>query len=153
MYDRILALILLFVATFIPVELVTFVVRPEVQLVAGTLIVLYLVLQDAIAGFIAGVALLVLYFRVYAAKLGITVQQALGLDRVSNMWKSMTDSSSSAYITPEHLHSAQNNVVDPANYAAEMKGIRGVYGEEVYGAQGIDKTMPGFSPVLGEDVN
>jgi hypothetical protein len=26
----------------------------------------------------------------------------------------------------------------------EMKGIEGVYGEPVYGAQGLDKKMPGY---------
>lgn len=150
MYDRIIALALLFVATFLPIDMVSFVVRPEIQLLLGTLIVIYIVLKDPIAGFIAGTALLVTYFRVYAEKLGITFQQAIGINKLTSSLFSSSDSM--PYITPEHLRSAQNNIVDPSNYEAEMKGVRGVYGEDVYGAQGIDKSMPGFSPALGEDV-
>lgn len=153
MYDRIIGLILLLVATFVPVEMVSFIVRPDVQLIAGTIIVLYLVLKDAIAGFIAGIALLIVYFRVYAEKLGISFQDAIGMDKLGSIWGSNpSELSSMPYITPQHLESAQSNVVDPANLGAEMKGIRGVYGEEVYGAQGLDKEMPGFSSALGEEV-
>lgn len=154
MYDRIIGLILLLVATFVPVEMVSFIVRPDVQLIAGTIIVLYLVLKDAIAGFIAGIALLIVYFRVYAEKLGISFQDAIGMDKLGSIWGSNSSepSSSMPYITPQHLESAQSNVVDPASLGAEMKGVLGVYGEEVYGAQGMDKEMPGFSSALGEEV-
>lgn len=147
MYDRILALILLLVATFVPVEMAGFMVRAEAQLILGTVVVLYLVLKDAIAGLIAGVALLLLYFRVYGNKLGLTFQDLIDKNQVSKLWSSPN---SSPYVTPAHLLSAQNNVVDQANYEAEMKGVRGVYGEDVYGAQGIDKGMPGFTPAYGE---
>jgi hypothetical protein len=156
MYDRILALILLFVATFVPTEMVGFMVRPEIQLLLGTVVVLYLVLKDAIAGLIAGLALLIVYFRVYADMMGVSFQEVIGLNSPSlqSLW-SMTPFSSKEvpYITPENLLSAQNNVVNTSNYEAEMKGVRGVYGEDVYGAQGMDKTMPGYSAVLGEDVS
>lgn len=156
MYDRILALILLFVATFVPTEMVGFMVRPEIQLLLGTVVVLYLVLKDAIAGLIAGFALLIVYFRVYADMMGVSFQEVIGLNSPSlqSLW-SMTPFSSKEvpYITPENLLSAQNNVVNTSNYEAEMKGVRGVYGEDVYGAQGMDKTMPGYSAVLGEDVS
>lgn len=131
-------------------------VRPEVQLLLGTVVVLYLVLKDAIAGLIAGLALLIVYFRVYADMMGVSFQEVIGLNSPSlqSLW-SMTPFSSKEvpYITPENLLSAQNNVVDTSNYEAEMKGVRGVYGEDVYGAQGMDKTMPGYSAVLGEDVS
>lgn len=131
-------------------------VRPEIQLLLGTVVVLYLVLKDAIAGLIAGFALLIVYFRVYADMMGVSFQEVIGLNSPSlqSLW-SMTPFSSKEvpYITPENLLSAQNNVVNTSNYEAEMKGVRGVYGEDVYGAQGMDKTMPGYSAVLGEDVS
>jgi len=53
------------------------------------------------------------------------------------------------YITPEHLASAQDNVVDKKNAEMEIKGITGVYGEAVYGAQGTDTTMPGYTTARG----
>jgi hypothetical protein len=43
------------------------------------------------------------------------------------------------YITPANLKDAQNNIFDETNFAKDMVGIRGVYGEAVYSAQGIDK--------------
>lgn len=154
MYDRVVALILLFVATIVPTAMVEFVVRPEVQLLLGTFIVLYLILKDAIAGLIAGTALLIVYFRVYAQQMGVSIQQVLGLNlsSIGNMWKPDPSTKQMPYITPEHLRSAQDNVVDSNNFDAEMKGVRGVYGEEVYGAQGMNKTMPGYTASLGGEV-
>ena len=154
MYDRILALIILFVATMVPTDMVNFVVRPEVQLLLGTLIVLYLVLKDAVAGFIAGAALLIVYFRVYAQQMGVSIQQVLGinLSSMGQLWNPVLGSKQMPYITPEHLRSAQDNVVDSSNFDAEMKGIRGVYGEDVYGAQGMDKNMPGYMAPLGGEI-
>lgn len=154
MYDRVVALILLFVATIVPTAMVEFVVRPEIQLLMGTFIVLYLILKDAIAGFIAGTALLILYFRVYAEQMGVSIQQVLGLNlsSIGNMWIPDPSTKQMPHITPEHLRSAQDNVVNPNNFDAEMTGVRGVYGEEVYGAQGMNKTMPGYAAALGGEV-
>jgi len=51
------------------------------------------------------------------------------------------------YITPENLREAQSNMVNETAYKTEYKGIQGVYGEDVYGAQGLDSTLGGWSPV------
>lgn len=147
--DQIFALLLLIAATLLPEEFLSFVIIPEVQLILGTLIVIYIVLRDPIAGLLLGVALLITYFRVYAKKFGISLKQLF--KRGGNtypMSSLVTD-----YITPQHLKDAQNNVVDTGNFSKEIKGIQGVYGEEVYGAQGLDHSMPGYGEIPpGEEI-
>jgi hypothetical protein len=150
MYDRVIALALLIVATIIPINFAEIVVRSEVQLLLGTVIVLYIVLKDAIAGFLFGLSLFVLYFRVYGDKFGLTWKQVLGRN---SEWKS-NDLATYPYITPTHLEAAQSNVVNEASFNAEVKGVKGVYGEDVYSAQGTDKLMPGYeASTLGEPVS
>lgn len=144
--DRIFAVILLLVATLVPSRALQIVTVAEVQLVLGTFVVLFLLLRDPLAGLIMGGALLITYFRAYRAKYGITWTP---FQKDTYPMSSLV----SDYITPEHLKSAQNNVVDESNFAVELKGIQGVYGEPVYGAQGLDNTMPGFGEVaLGEEI-
>lgn len=144
--DRIFAVLLLLIATLVPTRVLNVVTIAEVQLILGTLVVLYLLLRDPVAGLIMGIALLMAYFRAYRAKYGIT-WNPFSKDTYP-MSSLVTD-----YITPEHLKNAQNNVVNETDYAKELKGIQGVYGEEVYGAQGLDNTMPGWGEVPpGEEI-
>lgn len=147
--DQIFALIVLIAATLLPEEMLSFVVIPEVQLILGTLVVLYIVLRDPVAGLLLGVGLLIAYFRVFSKKFGFSLKQLF--NRGGNtypMSSLVTD-----YITPQHLKDAQNNVVDTDNFSKELKGIQGVYGEDVYGAQGLDQKMPGYGEIpLGEEI-
>jgi hypothetical protein len=139
--DRIFALVVLIATTVVPIQALSVVVVPEVQLILGTLVVLYLLLRDPIAGLLLGLALLLAYFRVFRAKYGVAWNPL----RSTNypMSSLVTD-----YITPEHLHDAQSNVVDERDYAVEIKGVKGVYGEDVYGAQGLDaKLLPGYGEI------
>lgn len=148
MISRLLALVFLVFATMVSLPYVRFVIRPDVQLILGTVITLYIVMWDAVTGFIFGLSLLILYLRVYGNTFGLTWNQVLGIDRINR-----PSSSSMPYITPEHLESAQNNIVNQMDYNTEMKGITGVYGEEVYSAQGTDSLMPGFENTLrGEPI-
>ena len=44
------------------------------------------------------------------------------------------------YITEENLLAAQSNIVNPLEYNKEFFGVdKGVYNEDVYGSQGLDK--------------
>jgi hypothetical protein len=149
MLDRILALVFLLLASIVSPAYFSFVAAPESQLILGTLVVVYIILGDPIAGLMFGVTLLLMYFRVYAAKYGVTILQLMRPNGAYPMTSLVTD-----YITPEHLHKAQNNIVNDEDYAMEMKGVQGVYGEAVYGAQGTDATMPGFDvPAPGESLD
>jgi hypothetical protein len=152
--DRIVALFVLIVATLAPIRFLGFVVIPEMQLILGTLVVLYLLIRDPLSGLLLGVALLLMYFRVFAAKYGFTWKNIIKpLSKKSAHQYPMVPSLVSDYITPDHLRSAQNNIVDDKDYQIEVKGIDGIYGETVYGAQGMDPTMPGFGEVpMGGEV-
>lgn len=147
--DRIFALVILIVATLLPIKVLEFVVIPEAQLILGTLVVLYILMRDPLAGLVMGLALLITYFRVFAAKYGFSWKHWMSKRKTDYPMASLVTD----YITPDHLRSAQNNVVDERDYSIELKGINGVYGEEVYGAQGLDAKMPGFGEQpLGEDL-
>ena len=53
-------------------------------------------------------------------------------DEINNVYKL-------AYISPEHLIAAQNNIFDIKSYKNEVKGFdHGYNNEKVYGAQGLD---------------
>lgn len=139
MYLRILATAVLAVVCLVQEKYLKFLVRPEIQLVIATLILATLVLYDAYVGVILGIALIVAYYRVFlghfkgdknALNNGDLRSQGPMVNLVSN------------YITEQNLEDAQSNKV--ADEDVEIKGVAGVYGEPVYGAQGLDKTMPGY---------
>jgi hypothetical protein len=83
-----------------------------------------------------------MYVRVYARMYGIRLGLPTNPNAISNIYpmKSLVKQ----YITPENLKDAQDNTFNATNVNVGMKGVKGVYGEEVYGAQGLDKIMPGF---------
>jgi len=95
---------------------------------------------DAITGFILTLGLITIILKMY------NLQVPWGYNNNKNDEK-MLD-----YITPEHLRSAQNNIIiDEENYKKEWKGIQGVYGEDVYGAQGLE-ILPGYSNEITENL-
>lgn len=132
MLGRIGSLLLLTLATLLNPSYMRFVVRPDVQVVLGAAIVAFLVFVDYVAGFIAGLALLVMYNRVYMDMYGIT-----GFD--------LTMYPMTSLVTSEDLGKIQSNVFDDAKYDKPYTGVQGVYGERVYSAQGLDNEMPGMS--------
>ena len=107
-----------------------------------------IVLMVVIVGFILGLALVAVYFRYNMGVLGMSL--SFGTD-TRFYGKGMTGLMQK-YVTPEHLESAQSNVVDAKSMAAEYKGVLGVYGEAVYGAQGQDGAMPGLAAEQGSPV-
>jgi hypothetical protein len=58
-----------------------------------------------------------------------------------------------AIITADGLRDMQTNVFNPVDYGRGMIGIRGVYGEPVYGAQGLDGERAGVLPGFAGDGN
>lgn len=144
MLDRVIGAFTVLVATLVPLEYLKFATVPEVQFIVGTIIVLYILFGDAAAGLLFGIAVLIIYFRAYSGKIGITWDSLFFSPK-----KSYTSSMVTDYITPEHLERAQTNVFNEDDYRQEMKGIEGVYGEAVYGAQGLaDDLLPGYTPAF-----
>ena len=138
-FFRVLALMLLILLSLVDFKLVSFMVQREWLYILSTVILLILLFVDVVTGFILALALITLIVKMY------NVHLPWG-------YRSPSQPALLDYITPEHLRSAQNNIIiDEDGYQKEWKGIKGVYGEDVYGAQGIE-IFPGFSNEPVENV-
>jgi len=150
MLPKIISIGLLLATLLIDIKYVQFIVNPDIQLILGTTIIAIIVFFDAWAGLILAIAVFILYLRVYSNKYGLNISEILTGRQSKNY---PMESLVNAYITPKNLEDAQNNIVSDTAYNKEIKGIKGVYNEPVYGAQGIDPTMPGYgSPFPGESL-
>lgn len=147
---RAAALVVLFLAIVLDPKLVgaSGLGRLEVQWALAVAVVLVLLMYDVIVGFILGLALVAVYFRYNMGVLGMSLSFGTQTRFYGNGMTGLMQK----YVTPEHLESAQNNVFDAKSLATEHKGVRGVYGEAVYGAQGQDGAMPGLVAEPGAPV-
>lgn len=136
MIVQVLALVVLLIMALIPLQAIQGLKMPEMQLVVATIVLIIMLMYDIYTGFILVMALIVAYMRLYGSGLSFWDDDVRTQGPMANL---MT-----RYITPENLHDAQNNVVDEREYGNGIVGFSGVYGEPVYGAQGIDKGMPGY---------
>jgi energy-coupling factor transporter transmembrane protein EcfT len=168
---RILVLVLLFIIVLVQdIPYPKLFKSPAVQLYLAILAMLILVMVDNVAGFVLGVCLLVLYFKIYNKELKtkkvnqMTPEEINGkseqkcpVDKPCNMKNILEnyDTSDKAnttkttntkqimqipYVTDENLLAAQNNIVNTECYNNEVLGIeKGLYNENVYGPQGLDK--------------
>lgn len=144
MIHRIFSLVVLILSMFINTDSIKFIINPDIQLLLGTIIVAIIIFLDSISGLLLGLSLLVAYLRVYAKKYNININEIITNKNTKDYPNAPLISS--YYITPKDLENAQNNIVSNDNYHKEVKGFTtGVYNEAVYGAQGIDKIMPGYT--------
>jgi hypothetical protein len=140
------AVVVLLVAIMLDPDNFGFVVKPEVQVVIGTIVVAVILFDNFASGLVLGIAVLVMFTRVFAKQYGIdlNLQTLFSMKSDTANARYPMKSLIRDYITPENLKDAQNNIYDETNFKKEMKGIKGVYGEPVYGAQGADFSMPGY---------
>ena len=142
MFTLAAACTVLIIAVFMDSSYFTHITQPDVQVVLGTLVIAIVLFDNVIAGLIIGIAVLIMYMRVYVTKFGITI----------NLWnwdqsakhKYPMKTLFNQHVTAANLKDAQNNVFNDGDYDKEMVGVKGVYGEAVYSAQGTDKLMPGL---------
>jgi hypothetical protein len=133
---RTIALVLLIIVGVVSPRVLQFSLQKEWQYIISVGILLTLLFVDSITGFIFALILVTIYIKIYDVKMPNLIK------------KEMYDDNALEFITPTHLREAQSNVVDNTSYKTEYKGIKGVYGEEVYGAQGIDSGLiAGYSSV------
>jgi len=139
---RLVALFLIILVSLINVSYLKFISTIEWQIILGTIIIALILFGDAITGLLFGLLFLITYLRYYMVKFNI------------NFWETkynkypMKSLVTTDYITEQNLKDAQNNIVNERSYKTAYVGVRGVYGEDVYSAQGTDKTdkiMPGIS--------
>jgi len=137
---RVLALIVLITISVLDFKFLSFVLKKEWMYLISTLIVLVMIFVDTITGFILALAIITLIIKMY------NVRIPWGYTQKNKNEKTMD------YITPEHLRSAQDNVIiAEEQYNKEWHGIQGVHGEQVYGAQGLE-ILPGFSTEVTDNV-
>lgn len=138
---RVLAIIVFVATLLVPTNYFMWLKDELAMMVIGTLAVLLLVLWDIPTGFILALSLLVGMYRVHINHLNVFGWISSKQDNGHSL------RTTSLFTTADHLERAQSNVVDKNNYAVEMVGIKGVYGEAVYGAQGITTNadaLPGY---------
>lgn len=103
-----------------------------------------LVVYDPFLGLLVGIGAIVGYARIHAAILGPIVGLRPGSTELIT-----------PYVTAQHLKDAQNNVVNDTEYERPIKGIKGVYGEPVYSAQGTENNkdiLPGRMKEMGAPI-
>lgn len=128
----------------------------EIQLYIAVGIVAIIIVIDNITGFILGLAILVLYFKIYNKELKEKKQQSPEkkeercplekIDKQNTVIKEVlskhNDVSELDYVSEQHLIAAQNNIVDVDNYKNEIIGFgeleKNIYNGKIYGSQGFD---------------
>jgi len=103
-----------------------------------------LVVYDPFLGLLVGIGAIVGYARIHAAILGPIVGLRPGSTELIT-----------PYVTSQNLKDAQNNVVSEKEYEVPIKGIKGVYGEPVYSAQGTEQNkdiLPGRMKEVGAPI-
>lgn len=133
--------IVLFVATlFVPVNFFIWLRDETVLLVVGTIAIFTLILWDLYVGVFLLLAILICLYRIHVNQLNV-------FGWISSKEDGNLLRTKSLFTTQEHLQRIQTNVFDKEFADKEMIGITGVYGEQVYGAQGQGgetQTLPGY---------
>jgi hypothetical protein len=140
---RALAVLVFLVVAFIPKESsVMYNFRKQnFQILVATFVVAVILLLDAITGLILGASLLMVYLRLYVGNIDLGFD--MDVPKVGNNRYPMTPLFSK-YITNEHLHSAQTNVVSEAEIDTQIIGIPVDHVEDVLGTQGLYKKVGGI---------
>lgn len=138
---RIIFLVLLIAVALIDVQYIDFALQKEWQYILSLGILFTLIFVDIVTGFIFGLIMATIYIRLYDIKLLVPSDKEKTGFREKDL----------DFITPLHLKKAQTNIVSETDYDKEYKGIEGVYGEPVYGAQGLDREKPGYAPLEVEN--
>lgn len=108
------------------------------------ILIVGLVVYDPFLGLLIGIATIIGYARIHTAFLGPIVRLRPGSSELIT-----------PYVTAQNLKDAQNNVVSDTEYEKPIKGIKGVYGEPVYSAQGTENNkdiLPGRVKEMGAPI-
>lgn len=147
---RVLSIVVFVAALLVPAAAIEWLKDDLALLIVGTLTILILVLWDVPTGFFLALAVFAGMYRIHVNQLNVFGWISSTRDNGHTL------RTKSLFTTEEHLERAQTNVVDKNNYEQEMVGIKGVYGEPVYGAQGIAggaDALPGFSREAASSLN
>lgn len=104
------------------------------QIMVGLVVVASILFIDPVFGGLLGLAVFIWFFKMNYRKMVATSLSKGHGEKTDVM----------VYGSTQNLQDVQTNVVDARMMNTEMIGFDGLYGEQVIGAQGMDKTMPGF---------
>lgn len=135
---RILAILLLFVIIISDDFMFYEKLKNQATQFFIAIFVILCVFYDATFGFLMGLIVMLIYYEIYKKlKIRKNEEKAIVID---NENPKKINSVKLAYITEEHLKSAQNNIFDENNMGKEVKGLEhGFNNEGIYGAQGLDQ--------------
>jgi hypothetical protein len=151
MFTVALGLVVLLIAIMLDSDHFKFIIKPEYQVIIGTIVIAVILFDNAYAGLLFGLTVIIMYTRVIAHKYGINLDVMSAFDK-NNKEYSYTQTTvlkkgnpmrnlvkDKKYVTPANLLDAQNNIVDTKNYINSYIGIPEMYGQPVYSAEGIEK--------------
>lgn len=139
---RFLALLCILSIALVPQDQIQLFKQSEMQLLAAILVAIVIVMVDVYAGLVLGVALIILYQRLYGDML-MSIANVEGSDKGAR-GKGPMACLISKYITDDDLTNAQNNVVDEAQLDTQIVGISDVDTDQVFGAQGMYQKITGM---------
>jgi len=149
------SIVLLMVAIMFDSDHFKFIVKPEYQVIAGTFVIAIILFDNALAGLMCGLAIIIMYTRVIGRKYGINLD-IMTLFETTNKTNPLKPGNpmrklvkETPYISPANLLDAQNNIVDSKSYNDSYVGIPKINGFSVYSAEGT--TKEGETQVLGYD--
>lgn len=119
--------------------------NPQVQIMVAIIIMFVFVFIDPLSGFFLACSIFVMYYKLFN-------QNGQGLSNFvrKNEDKKEDDTTHFGnYITPEHLNSAQDNVISDMNNEItpfdNFDQFNNNTNATVYGAQGLSTEMPGYN--------
>lgn len=143
---RILAILLLFVIIISDDFMFYEKLKNQATQFFIAIFVILCIFYDATFGFLMGLVMMLVYYEIYK-KLKIRKDEEKNIVTENNNKKTIK-TVKLAYITDEHLQSAQDNIFDENNMQKEVKGVEnGFNNESMYGAQGLDQqklNVPGY---------
>jgi len=149
------SIVLLMVALMFDSDHFKFIVKPEYQVIAGTLVIAVILFDNALAGLMCGLAVLIIYSRVIGRKYGINLD-IMTLFETKNKTNQLKPGNpmrklvkETPYISPANLLDAQNNIVNEESYNNTYIGIPKINEFAVYSAEGTTKENE--QQVLGYD--
>ena len=152
MFTVALGLVVLLIAIMLDSDHFKFIIKPEYQVIIGTIVIAVILFDNALAGLLFGLTVIIMYTRVIARKYGINLDVMSALDKNSKEYSYTQNTTilkqgnpmrnlvkDKKYVSPSNLLDAQNNIVDSKNYTNSYIGIPEIYGRPVYSAEGIEK--------------
>ena len=125
--------------------------RPNIQILLAVITMLIFVFIDPLAGFVLVIALFILYYKtmyVTSHKPDANNNEMSSLSYQETLRKANVDSIYNSYITPEHLDSAQNNVVGDLNQPILPTSLD----VKMSNTQGLDNEMPGYDYAVFQEL-